>query len=245
MRIWNLRCTEVYMVRHEFNLWGLQAHLTPTVHCSLQRCLVLGSACTILALQTSLLIAIGWHDQLLNTSFAGPNIYLVRIKLKLHSEDWELRLRWVSSVLGWTGVAGHFAQWLNRICLLRFSLPSSTSFDRVQTCRSYFTMSRHRCRHTNITISSYVRLLISQVHPFLGELYSAFFLQRTVVKELTIGGIFAAAHISWSSINSFISRGCTGFAACTNLWSVFIGDNLRAQGPRIQSRRKSWWEWSQ
>jgi len=107
MQIWNLRCTEVYMVRHEFNLWGLQAHLTPTVHCSLQRCLVLGSACTILALQTSLLIAIGWHDQLLNTSFAGPNIYLVRIKLKLHSEDWELRLRWVSSVLGWTGVAGH------------------------------------------------------------------------------------------------------------------------------------------
>ena len=56
--------------------------------------------------------------------------------------------------------------------------------------------------------------------------------------EQTVQGISAAAFISWSSIEAYISRGRAGWAACTYTWSALIDDNLCALRPLIQSRRK-------
>jgi hypothetical protein len=82
------------------------------------------------------------------TVLAAETYKLVRIELSRNSKHWKQRPYWVSKVHGWAGVAGHLAELLNRICLLRFSLCSSTSFDRPWACRSYFMISKHRSKHT-------------------------------------------------------------------------------------------------
>jgi len=91
----------------------------------------------------------GPHNLFSDTSFGGSNIHLVRIQLSLNSKIWELRPLWVSAVHGWAGVAGHLAESLSGISLLRLSLISfHSSFDRAQTCRSYFRIWKHWSKHT-------------------------------------------------------------------------------------------------
>ena len=125
-----------------------QARLTLTVNCTRWSCHFLTWAFKIFSLQTSLLMEFGSNNPISDTRFGGPNIQLVRFELSLHSLHWELRPHWVSAVHGWAGVASHLAWSLNRICLSRFLLWSSSSFDLDWTCRSYFRNSKNRSKHT-------------------------------------------------------------------------------------------------
>jgi len=134
----DLRCTKDEMGMLSFIGWRLQACLALTVNCKLQRYFVFTPAFKILTLRTPLVMEIGSHELISETSFGSPNIHLVKIELCLHSNHGELRLLWVSVVHGWVGVASHLVESLHRICLLRFSLSSSSSFDRAQCCRTYF-----------------------------------------------------------------------------------------------------------
>jgi len=129
------RCTEDYMVMLGFNGCWLQAHLAQTVNCKLQSCQFLAGAFKILPHWTFLLIDFGSHNSFSNTSFGELNIQLVRIQFSLHSKYWKLRPPCVSAVHRWVAVAGHLAESQGRICLLRFLLLTSSSFDRAQTCR--------------------------------------------------------------------------------------------------------------
>jgi len=136
------------MVTIRFIRWGLQARLTLTVNCNLRSCLFITRAFKSRSLRTSLMMEIGSHNLFSDTSFGSPNIHLVRIELSLHSKHWELRPLWVSVVHGWAGVAGHLVESLSRICLLRFSLSSCSSFDRARWCRGYFRIWKQRSKHT-------------------------------------------------------------------------------------------------
>jgi len=107
-----------------------------------------------LTVWTSHLMEISSHDLFSDTSFGGPNIHVVRINLSLHSKHWELSQLWVSVVHGWAGVAGHLADSLSRIYLLRVSLWSSSSFDRARNCKWYFMISKDRSKHTTWSISN-------------------------------------------------------------------------------------------
>ena len=136
------------MVTIRFIRWGLQARLTLTVNCNLRSCLFITQAFKSRSLRTSLMMEISSHNLFSDTSFGGPKIHLVRIKLSLHSKHSELRPLWVSAVHGWAGVAGHLVESLSTICLLRFSLSSCSSFDRAWWCRSYFRIWKQRFKHT-------------------------------------------------------------------------------------------------
>jgi len=72
---------------------------------------------------------------------------LFRVEISRIPKHWKLRPGWVSVVHGWAGVAGHLEESLYRICHLRFSLWSSTSFDRAQPSRSYFWISKQMSTH--------------------------------------------------------------------------------------------------
>jgi len=91
----------------------------------------------------------GPHNLFSDTSFGSTNMHLVRIQLSLDSKIGELRPWWVSAVHGWAGVAGHLAESLSRISLLRFLLLSfHSSFDRTRTYRRYFRIWKHWFKHT-------------------------------------------------------------------------------------------------
>jgi len=79
---------------------------------------------------------------------AAQTYQSVRTEFSRHSKHWELRYLWVSAGHGCVGVAGQLAESLNRICLLWFSLWSSSSCVGAQTCRSYFRISKHWSKHT-------------------------------------------------------------------------------------------------
>jgi len=131
-----------------FIRWGLQAGLTLAVDCKLRSGHFFTRAFISGSLQLSLMIEMIRHIRFSDTCFGGPNIHLVRIELSLHSRHWELRPLWVSAVHGWAGVAGHHVASLSRICLLRFSLSSCSSFDRARWCRGYFRIWTQRSKHT-------------------------------------------------------------------------------------------------
>ena len=96
-----------------------------------------------------LLMDFGPYNPFSDPSFGGPNIHLFRIQFSLDSKTWELRPLWVSAVHGWAGIAGHLAELLSRISLLRFSLLSfHSSFDRARTSSSYFRILKHWSKHT-------------------------------------------------------------------------------------------------
>jgi len=144
-----LRCTEDWIFLLSLIAWGLYAHFTRTVNCTLWCCDFFTPAIMIHCMQTSLLMKISWYNLLLCTSFGGPSMHLVGIQWCLHSTHWELWPVWLSAVHGWAGVAGHLAGSLSRISLLRFLLSSSSSFDRAWTFRSYFRISKHRSKRTS------------------------------------------------------------------------------------------------
>jgi len=125
-----------------------QAWLPLTVNCTVWCCHCISWAFKSLSLRTSLLMEISSHNLFSDTRFGGPNIQLVRIKLNLHWMHWELTPHWLIAVRGWAGVSSYPAQSLNRLCLLRFSLWRSSSFNREWTGRIYFRISRHRSKHT-------------------------------------------------------------------------------------------------
>jgi hypothetical protein len=131
------RCNEVEMVMLWFDGWGLQAHLTLTVNYALCICVLITRNFKILSLGASL-NGIWCRDSILGSEFGRWNINLVRTQLSLVWKIWDHRLLWVIVVHWWVGVAGHLAEWLSRISLLRFLLLSlQSSFHRAQTCRSY------------------------------------------------------------------------------------------------------------
>ena len=136
------------MVTIRFIRWELQARLTLTVNCNLRNCHFITGAFKCCSLWTSLMMEISSHNLFPDMGYGGPNIYLVRIELSLHSKDWELRPFWVSAVHGWAGVAGNLVESLGRICLLRFSLSSCSSFDRARWCRRYFRIWKQMSKCT-------------------------------------------------------------------------------------------------
>jgi hypothetical protein len=158
---------------------------------------------------------IGSPNPFSDMSYSGPNIQVSHNWVKLEFKHWELRPHWVSTVHGWAGVAGHLAESLNRICLSRYLLCSSSSFDRAWACRSYFRISKHRSKHTTSSISSSVRYKLAwSVQLWCGCT------RRTssnghVDTELTVEDVVAVAFISRSSIDSYTSRGPVGWAVCT------------------------------
>jgi hypothetical protein len=143
-----LRCTKVDIVMLGFNGWGWQAHLTLTVNCTVPSCLLIPQAFRI-SVGELCSMDISPHHLFSDTSFGSQNIHLVRIQLSLDSKIWELRSLWVSAVYVWVGVAGHLAESLSRISLLRFLLLSvHSSFDRARTCRIYCMIWKHWSKHT-------------------------------------------------------------------------------------------------
>jgi hypothetical protein len=136
------------MVTIRFIRWGLQVCGALTVICNLRSCLFISWVFISRSLQTSLMMEIGSHNLCSDTSFGGPNIHLVRIELSLCSKHWDVRPLWVSVVHGLARVSSHVVELLSRICLLRFSLWSCSSFDRARWCRSYFKIWKQRSKHS-------------------------------------------------------------------------------------------------
>jgi hypothetical protein len=148
MQFQKLRYTEVYMDMLGINGCGLQGHLLLTDNCTVWSSLCLTWAFKILSLRTSHLVQISSHNSFSNTSFGSQNIQVCQNQVKSAFKALRTWTSLRSAVHGWVGVAGHHAESLNRICLLRLSLRSSSSLDRDWTCRRYFRIWMYKSNNT-------------------------------------------------------------------------------------------------
>jgi len=105
-------------------------------------------ACRFLSLWTILLMEIGSHNLFSDASFGRVNIHSVRIQWSLYSKYWRLRPLSEGAVPGWAGVASQVVELLSIVCLLRYSLSNSSSFDKGETCRSYSRIWKYMSKCT-------------------------------------------------------------------------------------------------